>query len=108
MSARKEFPLFPFKYWRPTLSFLEIPVSSAPINSVDPWAKREAWRFHPFFSAKNRIYNAAPGLGLAIAAFGVFLGYEFWNNNYGPGKEEKEKWEKWTKEREERLKHSGH
>ncbi|KAJ3125941.1 hypothetical protein HK098_008021 [Nowakowskiella sp. JEL0407] len=109
MSAKKEFSLFPFQHFRPNVPFIEnASVSPLPIEKVDPWAKRELWRSHPFFSVRNRMMNVFPGLGIATVAFGIFLGYEYWNNNFGEAAAENRKWEKWMHERNERLKKEGH
>lgn len=42
----------------------------------DPWAKREDWRYHPYFSGVNVVKNAVPGLSWALVAFGIYCGYE--------------------------------
>ncbi|KAJ1977809.1 hypothetical protein H4R34_003442 [Dimargaris verticillata] len=42
----------------------------------DPWARREAWRKHPFFGPKNVLKGLAPGLGIATGAFALLLAYE--------------------------------
>ncbi len=44
----------------------------------DPWAKREDWRYHPYFGPANVIKHAFPGFGWAVAAFIAYLGYERW------------------------------
>lgn len=43
----------------------------------DPWFKREAWRWDPFFSKQNIFRNSFPGLGVAAAAFSIYLIYDF-------------------------------
>ena len=42
----------------------------------DPWFRREAWRWDPFFSNKNILRHSFPGLGIAVAAFSVYLAYD--------------------------------
>lgn len=42
----------------------------------DPWFRREAWRWDPFFSKQNVLRNSFPGLGIAVAAFSVYLVYD--------------------------------
>jgi NADH dehydrogenase (ubiquinone) 1 beta subcomplex subunit 3 len=42
----------------------------------DPWARRYAWRKHPFYSPMNVLRNAFPGLGIAVVTFGIYLGLE--------------------------------
>lgn len=42
----------------------------------DPWAKREDWRYHPYFSGINVIKHAFPGLSWGLAAFLAYCGYE--------------------------------
>lgn len=42
----------------------------------DPWFKREAWRWDPFFSKQNVLRNSFPGLGIAVAAFSIYLIYD--------------------------------
>ena len=98
--------LFPFRYWRPTIPILERSIPDAVFK--DPWAKREAWRSHPFFSRRNRVMAMFPGLGIGSAAFIVYLAYDHWYQTSGPGKEENEKWAKWMEERNQRLHHHGH
>lgn len=71
----------------------------------DPWARREAWRNHPFYSIKNRRAAMFPGVGIAAAIFSVYLAYDHWYNTEGPGKVEKEKWAKWMEERDARIGH---
>ena len=63
-----EFPLFPFKLLRPNPTYL-----NGKLNQIDPWAKRELWRSHPFFSARNRFLNLFPGLGLGTLAFVTYV-----------------------------------
>ena len=46
--------------------------------------------------------------GLGILSFSVYLGYDYWYNEYGPGKEEAEHWDKWMHERHARLHGSHH
>lgn len=47
-------------------------------NSIkDPWFKREAWRWDPFFSKQNIFKNSFPGLKLATFAFSIYLIYDF-------------------------------
>jgi NADH dehydrogenase (ubiquinone) 1 beta subcomplex subunit 3 len=47
---------------------------------ADPWAKREDWRYHPYFSGPNVLKNAFPGLSWALLAFGAYCGYEHLTN----------------------------
>lgn len=47
---------------------------------ADPWARREEWRYHPYFSGANVLKNAFPGLSWAVVAFGVYCGYETLSN----------------------------
>jgi NADH dehydrogenase (ubiquinone) 1 beta subcomplex subunit 3 len=46
------------------------------IGLPDPWARLYTMRSHPFFSPMHRLKRAFPGLGIAIVAFGVFIGLE--------------------------------
>jgi NADH dehydrogenase (ubiquinone) 1 beta subcomplex subunit 3 len=50
-----------------------------PLGNVnkDPWFRREAWRWDPYFSKENVFRRAFPGLGLAAVAFSVYLVYDF-------------------------------
>ena len=60
MTLRKpEFPLFPHSLWRPNPNFLAS--GNLPAGTVDPWARRDDWRYHKFFSAKNRLKATFPG-----------------------------------------------
>ncbi|KAJ1553367.1 hypothetical protein HK405_008131 [Cladochytrium tenue] len=80
-------------------------------NFKDPWARREAWRSTPYFSASRRFLSLTPGLGVASVIFSVYLAYDYWYQHEGPGREEKEKWDRWMQEREKRLaaeSHGGH
>lgn len=43
----------------------------------DPWFRREAWRWDPYFSKENMVRKAFPGLGLALTAFTAYLIYDF-------------------------------
>lgn len=43
----------------------------------DPWFKRESWRWDPFFSKRNIFRNSFPGLKIAVAAFSIYLVYDF-------------------------------
>ena len=42
----------------------------------DPWARLYAIRDHPYFSPIQKVRRAFPGLGIALVAFGVYLGLE--------------------------------
>lgn len=42
----------------------------------DPWLRREIWRWDPFFSKQNVLRNSFPGLGIAVAAFSIYLFYD--------------------------------
>ncbi|KAJ3019836.1 hypothetical protein HKX48_001711 [Thoreauomyces humboldtii] len=97
-----EFAWFPFKTWRINPTYLE-----GRVRHADPWGKREAWRYDPFFSKANRIRQMTPGLGIAAVAFAGYVAYDKWYHASGPGKEEREKWERWTEERNKRIGH-GH
>ena len=101
LSRLPEFRFFPFKYLTVLPRSLARPL---PPHTVDPWEKREAWRFHPFFSQENRIRNLFPGLGLATVAFIGYVAFDKWYTYYGPGKEEAAYWAQWMKEREARIK----
>lgn len=52
-----------------------------PLGNVlkDPWFRREAWRWDPFFSKQNILKHSFPGLGVAAAAFSVYLLYDLIN-----------------------------
>lgn len=39
----------------------------------DPWAAREAWRKHPIFSNRFMFRNSLPGIGIAAAAFTIYV-----------------------------------
>lgn len=45
-----------------------------PLN--DPWHRREAWRWDPFFSKQNMLRKSFPGLGIGAAAFAIYLAYD--------------------------------
>ncbi|KAI8853956.1 hypothetical protein BC829DRAFT_359955, partial [Chytridium lagenaria] len=47
----------------------------------DPWAKRDLWRNHPFFSARNRLMSMFPGIGIGAVAFGIYYAYDHWYQN---------------------------
>jgi hypothetical protein len=106
---RPEFPLFPHRIFRPNPPFLEGNLSN---DTVDPWAKRgiklfykDAWRYDKFFSAKHRLSRMFPGLGIGLFALALYIRYDKWYTESGPGKAEAEKWDKFMKEREHRLEH---
>lgn len=42
----------------------------------DPWFRREAWRWDPFYSKANVLKHSFPGLGIAAAAFSIYLIYD--------------------------------
>ena len=42
----------------------------------DPWFRRESWRWDPYFSKKNVFMKSFPGLGIACAAFSIYLVYD--------------------------------
>lgn len=48
-----------------------------PAGQIDPWARREAWRYHPYFSSANVVKHAFPGLSWALVAFAGYCGYEY-------------------------------
>ncbi|TPX46020.1 hypothetical protein SeLEV6574_g03489 [Synchytrium endobioticum] len=98
--VRREFPLFPFRLFRVNPPFLD---KSLPDNHYDPWRKRDAWRRHDFFSARNRFLHMVPGLGIATVAFAAYLAYDIWDSTNGAKAQEKEKWSEWMKERDARL-----
>ncbi|KAJ3089006.1 hypothetical protein HK102_007424 [Quaeritorhiza haematococci] len=103
---KKEFALFPWRAWRVNPPFLE---GQLPANLAhDPWARRDAWRNHPFFSRRNRLMNSVPGLGIATVAFAIFLTYDYWDRTAGPTAAKNEKWAAWMAEREKRLAAEGH
>lgn len=43
---------------------------------LNPWAKRDAWRYEGQFTRFNRFRNAFPGLGIAIVAFTGYCAVE--------------------------------
>lgn len=42
----------------------------------DPWSRLYEHRYHPDFSTIQKVKRAFPGLGIAVVAFGVYLGLE--------------------------------
>ena len=68
---KPEFPLFPHKLWRPNPSFLQ-----GSLGKVDPWRRRDYWRYDEFFSAKNRLKKVFPGLGGGIVLVGLYILYD--------------------------------
>lgn len=42
----------------------------------DPWYRREAWRWNPYFSPINVFRKSFPGLGIASLAFSAYLVYD--------------------------------
>lgn len=48
----------------------------SPAEIKDPWARREEWRYHPYFGPINVFKHAFPGFTWALAAFTVYCGYE--------------------------------
>lgn len=40
------------------------------------WERFEAWRKHPMLTNNLRLRHSLPGLGIATAAFGVFVAYD--------------------------------
>ncbi|KAI8821460.1 uncharacterized protein EV422DRAFT_528209 [Fimicolochytrium jonesii] len=98
-----EFAYFPFKAFRPNPPFLD-----GGARKPDPWAKRDAWRYNDYFSRANRVKAMVPGLGMATAAFAVYVAYDKWYQTSGPGREENEKWQRWMEEREKRIGGHGH
>ncbi|KAF2666087.1 hypothetical protein BT63DRAFT_442398 [Microthyrium microscopicum] len=49
----------------------------SPALKGDPWARHEAWRYTgPFNKRELRWRGTFPGLGLATAAFAVYLAYD--------------------------------
>ncbi|KAI8923326.1 hypothetical protein BC831DRAFT_501480 [Entophlyctis helioformis] len=103
--AKTEFSLFPHKLWRPVAPYLE---GDLPKDMKDPWARREAWRYHPFFSLRNRMRNLVPGLGLGVASFGLYVLYDQWYYSKGPGAAETAHWAKFMEERRKRMGHDEH
>ncbi|KAJ3045913.1 hypothetical protein HDV00_006179 [Rhizophlyctis rosea] len=95
-----EFALYPWNLFRPNPAILQ---GKLPDRVQDPWARRHAWRFHPYFNKWRRFRHSAPGLSWALGAFGVYVAYDKWYWHMGPGKEETEHWEKFMQEREEKL-----
>merc|ERR1719354_235818 len=95
-----EFPLFPHFLWRPNPRLLNIPL----LSKYDPWAKRDNWRYHEFFSVKNRLKAAFPGLGIAAVLLAIYIGLDQYSLAYGPQSVEKKEWEEWLKERNSKLK----
>nr|KAJ3418794.1 hypothetical protein HK105_007835 [Polyrhizophydium stewartii] len=102
--VKNEFGLFPHQLWRPKVPFLE---GELPPHLKDPWARRDAWRYHSFFSLKNRVRLMLPGFGMGITALGAYILYDQWYHTKGPGAEEAKHWKQWMEEREKRLGH-GH
>ena len=49
----------------------------------DPWFRREMWRWDPFFSKQNVLRNSFPGLGIAAAAFSIYLVYDLMTEKEG-------------------------
>jgi hypothetical protein len=70
MTQRPEFPLFPHSIWRPSPPFF----SGWSVKS--PWTRRDEWRYHSFFNARNRLVRLFPGLGLGLAALGVYITFD--------------------------------
>lgn len=95
-----EFPLFPHRLFRPNPQFLEGGLSK---DTVDPWARRDLWRHDKFFSAKNRIKRAFPGLSLGMGALAIYILYDDWYQKTGPGKKENDRLAKYMEERAHRL-----
>lgn len=63
--------LFPFRWFRPNPPFLE---GNLPSNIRDPWARREAWRYHPVYHNRWTMYKTLfPGLGWALGAFTLYV-----------------------------------
>ncbi|KAJ3132444.1 hypothetical protein HK101_004601, partial [Irineochytrium annulatum] len=81
--------LFPWTWIRPTPPYLQGSIPEGQFK--DPWARREVWRTHPFFSANNRMRHLFPGFALALTGFGVFVAYDYWYQTAGPGKAENDK-----------------
>lgn len=50
--------------------------SPAQLEALDPWSRREAWRYHPYFGGINVLKHAFPGLSWALAAFAGYCVYE--------------------------------
>lgn len=40
------------------------------------WERYEAWRKHPMMTNNLRLRHSLPGLGIATAAFGIFVAYD--------------------------------
>ncbi|KAJ3319672.1 hypothetical protein HDV06_006165 [Boothiomyces sp. JEL0866] len=98
--GKGEFPLIPHSFFRPNPTFLN---RKLPAGTVDPWAKRDAWRHHEFYSSTRRLKRIFPGLSIAVVAVGTFIAYDQWYYTTGPGKQEEEYWKKWAHARNERL-----
>lgn len=89
-----EFPLFPHSWWRPNPEILR------PRSAIhDPWFKRDEWRYSEFFSAKNRLRNAFPGLGIATVALGSYIAYDLYSEKFGRKYLEKKEWQEWLDKR---------
>ncbi|KAJ3027605.1 hypothetical protein HK097_006129 [Rhizophlyctis rosea] len=104
----QEFGLFPWEWFRNVPDYVRF-ADPGP-NRISPWARRDAYKWHPFFSLKNRFRHFIPGLEWSIVAFAAYVAYDQWYTNYGPGKEETDYWKNWMKERNQRLglDHHGH
>jgi NADH-ubiquinone oxidoreductase B12 subunit family len=99
---KPEFPLFPHSLWRPNLEILK---STSPIH--DPWFKRDSWRYAEFFSAKNRLSKAFPGLGIATVLLSIYISFDFYSRNYGRKSREAAEWQEWLEKRNAGL-HASH
>ncbi|KAL3901517.1 MAG: hypothetical protein SGCHY_000549 [Lobulomycetales sp.] len=91
--------LFPFEITTIVPSFLK----KDETYRHDPWQARDEWRNHAFFSKWNRLSRVFPGLGMATAAFSVYLVWEDYDNKHGEGAKKTEYWNNWKQEREKRL-----
>lgn len=58
------------------------------LNNVlqDPWFRREAWRWDPYFSPRNVLKKAFPGLGIAAGAFVLYSAYDTVVSSMSQGK----------------------
>lgn len=54
--------------------------SNPPLHN--PWFQRDAFAYHPFFSFRNQLRYAFPGLGYAVIAFIIYLLCEWVYDHY--------------------------
>ena len=74
-TGRQEFGLFPWEGFRDVPDYIR--AADPGRNKISPWARRDSWKWHPFFSLKNRFRHFIPGLEVRSSASCLAIFYFF-------------------------------